>query len=37
MTKQWEMYEATIKTLYAENTLSVVRQLMIEKYGFRAS
>lgn len=31
------MYEATIKTLYAENTLSVVRQIMIDKYGFRAS
>ncbi|KAI1141888.1 hypothetical protein F5Y05DRAFT_374128 [Hypoxylon sp. FL0543] len=37
MTKQWEAYEATIKDLYAENTLSVVRQIMIEKYGFRAS
>ncbi|KAI6091448.1 hypothetical protein F4821DRAFT_254767 [Hypoxylon rubiginosum] len=37
MTKQWDTYEATIKTLYAENTLSVVRQIMIDKYGFRAS
>ncbi|KAI0836264.1 hypothetical protein F5Y06DRAFT_105976 [Hypoxylon sp. FL0890] len=37
MTKQWEAYEATIKDLYAENTLSVVRQIMIEQYGFRAS
>ncbi|KAI2617768.1 hypothetical protein GGR54DRAFT_195268 [Hypoxylon sp. NC1633] len=37
MTKQWAMYEATIKSLYAENTLSVVRQIMIDKYGFRAS
>ncbi|KAI1770332.1 hypothetical protein F4818DRAFT_264907 [Hypoxylon cercidicola] len=37
MTKQWDMYEDTIKTLYSENTLSVVRQIMIDKYGFRAS
>ncbi|KAI1374443.1 hypothetical protein F4677DRAFT_426117, partial [Hypoxylon crocopeplum] len=37
MTKQWDAYEATIKNLYAENTLSVVRQIMIEKYGFKAS
>ncbi|KAI1760042.1 hypothetical protein GGR53DRAFT_511281 [Hypoxylon sp. FL1150] len=37
MTKQWDTYEATIKSLYAENTLSVVRQIMIDKYGFRAS
>ncbi|XXG95374.1 mRNA cap guanine-N7 methyltransferase [Hypoxylon texense] len=31
MTKQWDTYEATIKTLYADNTLSVVRQIMIDK------
>ncbi|KAI1205474.1 uncharacterized protein F4807DRAFT_279427 [Annulohypoxylon truncatum] len=37
MTKQWDMYEATIKSLYAENTLSVVRQIMIDQYGFKAS
>ncbi|KAI2633184.1 hypothetical protein GGS26DRAFT_69944 [Hypomontagnella submonticulosa] len=37
MTKQWDMYEATIKELYAENTLAVVRQIMIDQYGFRAS
>ncbi|KAI1411073.1 hypothetical protein F5Y13DRAFT_191660 [Hypoxylon sp. FL1857] len=37
MTKQWDVYEATIKDLYAENTLSVVRQIMIEQYGFKAS
>ncbi|KAI1101755.1 hypothetical protein F4804DRAFT_289574 [Jackrogersella minutella] len=37
MTKQWDVYEATIKDLYAENTLAVVRQIMIERYGFKAS
>ncbi|KAI1387960.1 uncharacterized protein F4822DRAFT_297200 [Hypoxylon trugodes] len=37
MTKQWDQYEATIKDLYAENTLSVVRQMMIDQYGFKAS
>ncbi|KAI1649003.1 uncharacterized protein F4817DRAFT_49849 [Daldinia loculata] len=37
MTKQWDVYEATIKDLYADNTLSVVRQIMIDQYGFRAS
>ncbi|KAI1472638.1 uncharacterized protein F4812DRAFT_409743 [Daldinia caldariorum] len=37
MTKPWEAYEATIKDLYAENTLSVVRQIMIDRYGFKAS
>ncbi|OTA83792.1 hypothetical protein M434DRAFT_400608 [Hypoxylon sp. CO27-5] len=37
MTKQWDVYEATIKDLYAENTLSVVRQIMIDQYGFKAS
>ncbi|KAI0107694.1 hypothetical protein F4776DRAFT_644868 [Hypoxylon sp. NC0597] len=37
MTKQWDVYEATIKSLYAENTLSVVRQIMIDQYGFKAS
>ncbi|KAI2468637.1 hypothetical protein F4781DRAFT_254932 [Annulohypoxylon bovei var. microspora] len=37
MTKQWDVYEATIKDLYAENTLSVVRQMMIDQYGFKAS
>ncbi|KAI0176558.1 hypothetical protein GGR52DRAFT_571520 [Hypoxylon sp. FL1284] len=37
MTKQWDTYEETIKALYAENTLSVVRQIMIDKHGFRAS
>ncbi|KAI0010407.1 hypothetical protein F4779DRAFT_313356 [Xylariaceae sp. FL0662B] len=37
MTKQWELHEATIKTLYADHTLSVVRKIMIEKHGFKAS
>ncbi|KAI1458670.1 hypothetical protein F4805DRAFT_423246 [Annulohypoxylon moriforme] len=37
MTKQWDMYEATIKDLYAEHTLAVVRQIMSERYGFKAS
>ncbi|OTB12124.1 hypothetical protein K445DRAFT_25953 [Daldinia sp. EC12] len=37
MTKPWEAHEATIKDLYANNTLSVVRQIMIEQYGFKAS
>ncbi|KAI1079924.1 hypothetical protein F5B20DRAFT_143773 [Whalleya microplaca] len=37
MTKQWDLHEATIKALYAEHTLSIVRKIMIEKYGFRAS
>lgn len=37
MTKQWDMHEATIKQLYAENTLAVVRQMMIDRYGFKAS
>ncbi|KAF3054931.1 hypothetical protein GL218_07327 [Daldinia childiae] len=37
MTKPWDVYEATIKDLYADNTLSVVRQIMIDQYGFRAS
>ncbi|KAI0378967.1 hypothetical protein F5Y04DRAFT_290690 [Hypomontagnella monticulosa] len=37
MTKQWDVYEATIKELYAENTLAVVRQIMIDQYGFKAS
>ncbi|KAI1088265.1 hypothetical protein F5B19DRAFT_472085 [Rostrohypoxylon terebratum] len=37
MTKQWDMHEATIKQLYAENTLAVVRQIMIDRYGFKAS
>ncbi|KAI0847305.1 hypothetical protein F5Y00DRAFT_263667 [Daldinia vernicosa] len=37
MTKPWDVYEATIRDLYADNTLSVVRQIMIDQYGFRAS
>ncbi|KAI1338780.1 hypothetical protein F5Y15DRAFT_385295 [Xylariaceae sp. FL0016] len=37
MTKQWETYEAVIRRLYQEYTLNVVRQIMIEKYNFRAS
>ncbi|KAI8958733.1 hypothetical protein F5Y11DRAFT_28811 [Daldinia sp. FL1419] len=37
MTKPWEVYEAIIKDLYADNTLSVVQKIMIERYGFRAS
>ncbi|KAI2609669.1 uncharacterized protein GGS25DRAFT_225880 [Hypoxylon fragiforme] len=37
MTKQWEVYEDTIKNLYTENTLSVVRQTMMDRYGFKAS
>jgi hypothetical protein len=37
MTKQWEQYEATIRALYSEHPLSVVRQMMIDNYGFNAS
>ncbi|KAI3330023.1 hypothetical protein F4824DRAFT_355461 [Ustulina deusta] len=37
MTKPWELHEATIKKLYAENTLAVVRKTMIDKYNFKAS
>ncbi|KAI0104565.1 hypothetical protein F4814DRAFT_93026 [Daldinia grandis] len=37
MTKQWDVYEAIIKDLYADNTLSVVRQIMIDQYRFEAS
>ncbi|KAI1183613.1 hypothetical protein F5B17DRAFT_118654 [Nemania serpens] len=37
MTKQWNLHEATIKKLYAENTLAVVRKIMIEEYNFKAS
>ncbi|KAI1422455.1 hypothetical protein F5Y12DRAFT_799575 [Xylaria sp. FL1777] len=37
MTKPWELHEATIKKLYAENTLAVVRKTMIERYNFKAS
>lgn len=37
MTKQWDQYEATIRALYAEHTLSTVRQIMIERHGFNAS
>ncbi|KAI8631134.1 hypothetical protein F5Y19DRAFT_425206 [Xylariaceae sp. FL1651] len=37
MTKPWDLHEATIKKLYAEHTLSVVRQIMIEKHNFKAS
>ncbi|KAL7622339.1 hypothetical protein AAE478_007843 [Parahypoxylon ruwenzoriense] len=37
MTKQWNLYETKIKSLYAKNTLSAVRQIMLEEYGFRAS
>ncbi|GAW14045.1 hypothetical protein ANO14919_034370 [Xylariales sp. No.14919] len=37
MTKPWDLHEATIKKLYAENTLAVVRKTMIDKYNFKAS
>ncbi|KAJ3572510.1 hypothetical protein NPX13_g5023 [Xylaria arbuscula] len=37
MTKPWELHEATIKKLYAENTLAVVRKTMIDRYNFKAS
>ncbi|KAI1148916.1 hypothetical protein F4825DRAFT_464514 [Nemania diffusa] len=37
MTKAWELHEETIKKLYAENTLAVVRRTMIDKYNFTAS
>ncbi|KAI0408354.1 hypothetical protein F4802DRAFT_408889 [Xylaria palmicola] len=37
MTKPWDLHEATIKKLYAEHTLAVVRKIMIEKYNFKAS
>ncbi|KAI1827244.1 hypothetical protein F4861DRAFT_398773 [Xylaria intraflava] len=37
MTKSWDLHEATIKRLYAENTLAAVRVIMIDKYNFKAS
>lgn len=37
MTKPWDLHEATIKKLYAENTLAVVRKTMIDRYNFKAS
>ncbi|KAI0483506.1 Clr5 domain-containing protein [Xylaria cf. heliscus] len=37
MTKPWELHEATIKQLYAEKTLSQVRNIMIERHNFKAS
>jgi hypothetical protein len=37
MTKPWDLHEATIKKLYAENTLAVVRKIMIEEHNFKAS
>ncbi|CAJ2505471.1 Uu.00g128650.m01.CDS01 [Anthostomella pinea] len=37
MTKPWELHEATIRELYAQHTLAVVRQIMIERYNFKAS
>ncbi|KAI1166127.1 hypothetical protein F5B18DRAFT_607370 [Nemania serpens] len=37
MTKPWDLHEATIKKLYAENTLAVVRKTMIEEHNFKAS
>ncbi|RYP12056.1 hypothetical protein DL767_011494 [Monosporascus sp. MG133] len=37
MTKQWEQYEAIIRALYADTTLSNVRQIMIDQHGFKAS
>ncbi|KAI1118325.1 hypothetical protein F5Y14DRAFT_259410 [Nemania sp. NC0429] len=37
MTKPWDLHEATIKKLYAENTLAVVRKTMSEEYNFKAS
>ncbi|KAI0966233.1 hypothetical protein F4678DRAFT_450518 [Xylaria arbuscula] len=37
MTKSWELHEVTIKELYKENTLAVVRRIMIERYNFKAS
>ncbi|KAI0425911.1 hypothetical protein F5Y09DRAFT_320541 [Xylaria sp. FL1042] len=37
MTKPWDLHEDTIKKLYAENTLAVVRKTMMERYNFKAS
>ncbi|KAI3324124.1 hypothetical protein HD806DRAFT_60993 [Xylariaceae sp. AK1471] len=37
MTKAWDSHEATIKKLYADNTLAVVRKIMIEEHNFKAS
>ncbi|RYP10044.1 hypothetical protein DL764_000902 [Monosporascus ibericus] len=37
MTKQWEQYEEIIRALYADTTLSNVRQIMIDQHGFKAS
>ncbi|KAH9893104.1 hypothetical protein F4778DRAFT_749708 [Xylariomycetidae sp. FL2044] len=37
MTKDWEIYEDTIKSLYAKYTLATVRRIMGETYGFKAS
>ncbi|ORY61242.1 uncharacterized protein BCR38DRAFT_525680 [Pseudomassariella vexata] len=37
MTKPWDTYEATIKSLYTKHTLSTVRQIMLQEYGFKAS
>ncbi|RYP06871.1 hypothetical protein DL765_009327 [Monosporascus sp. GIB2] len=37
MTKQWEQYESIIRALYADTTLSNVRQIMIDQHGFKAS
>ncbi|KAI1259442.1 hypothetical protein F5Y18DRAFT_409409 [Xylariaceae sp. FL1019] len=37
MTKPWDLHEETIKSLYAEHTLSDVRKIMMERYNFKAS
>ncbi|KAI0133560.1 hypothetical protein BJ170DRAFT_166136 [Xylariales sp. AK1849] len=37
MTKAWEVYEADIKALYQLHKLEIVRQIMDERYGFKAS
>ncbi|KAI0155121.1 hypothetical protein GGR57DRAFT_87770 [Xylariaceae sp. FL1272] len=37
MTKPWDVHEETIKSLYAEHTLSDVRRIMMERYNFKAS
>ncbi|KAI1872374.1 uncharacterized protein JN550_004093 [Neoarthrinium moseri] len=37
MTKPWESYEETIKTLYETHTLATVQEIMEKRYGFKAS
>ncbi|KAI1811987.1 hypothetical protein GGS20DRAFT_592356 [Poronia punctata] len=37
MTKRWELHKTTIQELYSHKKLEDVRQIMIDKYGFKAS